>query len=116
MSEEKHTTWETEEMFYRLVIGSNPNVSNPHQVQGRQKKHSDMGWLYCRGVSDYEALCLNSHEALLSSLKDLLHHFCGGGERTMTDAQVQEKALKAISLAEATTNPQSDEAAQEGKE
>lgn len=43
----------------------------------------------------------NNHTALLGTLNVLVHHFCGGSERTTTDAEVMELARAAISAVEA---------------
>ena len=43
----------------------------------------------------------NSHDKLLEACKALLHHFCGAGERTHTDASVMVLAQAAIAEAEA---------------
>jgi len=39
---------------------------------------------------------------MVEALRELLHHFCGGGERRMSDAEVMEMARAALALAENT--------------
>ena len=45
-------------------------------------------------------LCWNSHDALVMVVENLLHHFCGGGERTMTDFEVQRMAQATLKAAQ----------------
>ncbi len=53
----------------------------------------------------YEEELANAHlivsaPKLLKALRDMLHHFCGCGEQTQTDAEVMREAREAIAQTE----------------
>jgi len=63
-----------------------------HQALARKALAASISW---EALSIYAAA-----PKLLEACKALLHHFCGGGERTHTDASVMALAQAAIAEAE----------------
>ena len=77
--------WKGGHSIYRLTMGENQGVSNPHHVT---VKVEGMGWMRCRDISDHEARALeachgvpNLKPGMLKEAVELLREAWHSGER-----------------------------------
>ncbi len=119
MTEQAHTPgdWHTHEGFYDA--GERPciTIHAKYEREGEFHHHviADVYQLTCiRGgyLIDEATMKANAafiasaprlkrdRDRLLTALRDMLHHFCGSGEQTQSDAEVMAEAQAVIAAAE----------------